>query len=146
MSIRFLLIFFPLVFILFSGCATGPKYTEVASSFDALEPDKGRIFLYRPSSFGAAIQPEVKLNDVVVGKAVPHGFFFVDRLPGEYEVVTSTEVERSLSLTLEKGEIRYVRLSISMGFFVGHVYPELVESTVAQEEIETLSYIGGSHE
>lgn len=55
--------------------------------------------------------------------------------------MTSTEVERSLSLTLDEGETRYVRLSVSMGFMVGHVYPELVEPSEAQEEIQTLSYM-----
>jgi len=68
-------------------------------------------------------------------------FFFIDKAPGEYEIMTSTEVERSLSLTLDEGETRYVRLSVSMGFMVGHVYPELVEPSEAQEEIQTLSYM-----
>lgn len=103
MKIPFTLLILPLLFVVLSGCATGPKYTEVASSFDALEPGKGRIFIYRPSSFGAAIQPKVRLDGEVVGKAKPHGFFFVDHAPGEYEIVTSTEVERSLSLTLDEG-------------------------------------------
>jgi hypothetical protein len=99
-KIRLIMLTVPLLFGVLSGCATGPKYTEVASSFDALEPGKGRIFIYRPSSFGAAVQPDVRLNGEVVGKAKPLGFFFVDRAPGEYEIVTSTEVERSLSDTL----------------------------------------------
>jgi hypothetical protein len=140
-KISFILLIVPLLFIVLSGCATGPKYTEVESSFDALEPGKGRIFIYRPSSFGAAIQPKVRLDGEVVGKAKPHGFFFIDKAPGEYEIVTSTEVERSLSLTLDEGETRYVRLSVSMGFMVGHVYPELVEPSMALEEIQALSYM-----
>lgn len=141
MKIRFTLLSVSLLLTVLSGCATGPKYTEVASSFDTLESGKGRIFIYRPSSFGAAIQPKVRLDGEVVGKAKPKGFFFIDRAPGEYEIATSTEVERSLSLTLDEGETRYVRLSVSMGFMVGHVYPELVEPSEAQEEIKALSYI-----
>lgn len=56
--------------------------------------------------------------------------------------MTSTEVDRSLSLTLEAGQTRYVRLGISFGFFVGHVYPELVDTSVGEEEIKELSYTG----
>jgi hypothetical protein len=73
---------------------------------------------------------------------VAGGFFYVDRPAGSYEVVTSTEVERKLSFTLDKGQTRYVRLEVSMGFFVGHVYPELVEPDVGAKEIQETSYTG----
>ena len=104
--------------------------------------DTGRIFFYRPSSFGAAIRPDVMLNNEKVGEAISHGFFYVDLKPGEYKVVTSTEVERTLSFVLDKGQTRYVRFSISMGFFVGHVYGELVEPDVGVKEIEDCKYTG----
>jgi hypothetical protein len=102
----------------------------------------GRIYLYRTSVLGAAIQPKVKLNGEVIGKAVPKGFFYVDKKAGNYEIMTSTEVKRKLSLTLDEGQTRYVRLNISMGFFVGHVYPKLVESQVGEKEIQNCRYIG----
>ena len=92
---------------------------------------------------GAAVRPKVKINGEVVGEAISHGFFFIDRDPGEYTIMTSTEVDRSLSLSLDAGQTRYVRLSISIGFFVGHVYPELVDTSVGEEEIKELSYTGG---
>lgn len=129
--------------LLLSSCAaTGPKFTELESSILTLPPETGRIYIYRTSVLGAAIQPTVRLNGEEVGQAVPYGFFYVDRKPGAYEIVTSTEVDRKLSLTLDKGQIRYVRLSVSIGFFVGHVYPELVENQVGQKEIQDCRYIG----
>jgi len=127
---------------LLAGCATGPKYGEIAPSFGKLSPDKARIYVYRASALGAAVQPQVKLNGETIGTAVSQGFFYVDRAPGHYEMMTSTEVDRKLSLTLDKGQTRYVRLNISLGFFVGHVYPELVEPDVGQKEIQECSYIG----
>jgi len=142
MNIRSLLFLFPAIFLLLTGCASGPSYTEAASGFDTLDPGKGRIYIYRPSALGAAVQPKVRLNGEVVGKAISHGFFFVDRAPGEYRIMTSTEVDRSLSVTLDKGDTRYVRLNISIGFLVGHVYPELVEASAGQKQIQELNYIG----
>lgn len=134
---------FLIVALLLGGCATtGPKFTEYAPSISHLAPDTGRIYLYRTSVLGAAIQPEVKLNGEVIGKAVPKGFFYVDKKAGNYTIMTSTEVKRKLSLTLEEGQTRFVRLNISMGFFVGHVYPVLVESQVGEKEIQNLRYIG----
>lgn len=132
----------PALVLLLTACASGPKYSEVASGFPALDPEQGRIYIYRPSSFGAAVRPNVTLNGAVVGEAISYGFFYVDRAPGDYTLMTSTEVDRSLSLTLQAGQTRYVRLGISFGFVVGHVYPELVDNTVGAEEIRKLSYTG----
>jgi len=141
-SILKLFLFVMVVFML-GGCATtGPKFTEFAPSISNMAPDTGRIYIYRPSSLGAAVRPDVKLNGEVIGEAISYGFFYVDRTPGNYEIMTSTEVSRKLSMTLDKGQTRYVRLNISIGFFVGHVYPELVEDEEGKKEIEDCRYIG----
>jgi len=47
---------------------------------------------------------EVRLNGEKVGKAVPNGFFYVDRPAGNYQVVTETEVEKKLTFTLDAGQ------------------------------------------
>lgn len=132
-----------IVSLSFLGCATsGPKYSELLPSIATPPPDTGRIYIYRTTALGAAVQPEVKLNGEVVGKAVPKGFFYVDKKPGSYEILTSTEVDRKLSLLLENAQTRYVRLNIAMGFFVGHVYPELIDSATAEKEIQDCHYTG----
>ena len=125
-----------------SACASGPRYTEYQAKIPAQAADAGRVFFYRPSAAGAAVRPDVMLNNEKVGVAISHGFFYVDRAPGNYEVATTTEVTRKLSFVLEKGQTRYVRLSISLGFFAGHVYGELVEPDVGRSEIQDCSYTG----
>lgn len=45
-------------------------------------------------------------------------------------------------MTLEAGQIRFVRLGVSFGFFVGHVYPELVDNDIGMQEIRELSFTG----
>ena len=129
---------------LLTACATsGPKFTEMTAAMNAAaKPGMGRVYFYRTTALGAAVQPEVRLNGEAVGRAVPHGFFFADRAPGNYEVSTSTEVERKLTFTLEANQLRYVRLNISMGFFVGHVYGELVDEAKGASEIADMRYIG----
>lgn len=118
------------------GCASsGKTFSEASGGLPALAPGNARVFLYRTTVLGAAVQPSVKMNDAVIGSAVPRGFFFVDRPAGEYQISTSTEVTRSLSLTLAPGQVRYVRLELGMGFFVGHVWPVLVEDAEALADI-----------
>jgi len=128
-------IFLLLVALVITSCASGPKFKDYQSSISTLDSNHGRIFVYRNSAFGAAVQPYVKLNGEKIGEAIAQGFFYVDRPAGEYEIMTSTEVDRKLSFILERGQTRYVRLGISIGFFVGHVYPELVDMEVGEKEI-----------
>jgi hypothetical protein len=127
---------------LFSGCASGPEYATVANSIPPLAPNAGRIYMYRTTTLGAALKPDININGNVVGTSKAEGFFFVDEPPGNYTIQDSTEVTRTLSLTLEGGQTRYVRFGVSMGFFAGHVYPELVENSVGEQEITSCKYTG----
>ena len=128
--------------VLSTGCATGPRYSALHAGEAPLAAGQGRIYIYRTSPLGAAVQPDVNLNDQKVGTAVPGGYFYVDRPAGDYKITAKTEVARSLSLTLDPAQKRYVRLNISMGFFVGHVWPELRDNEVAEKEIIDCLYIG----
>ena len=127
--------------LLLAGCATGAKYTEVAPTIAPVPPAQGRIYFYRPSALGAAVQPDIKLNGEKVGTAKPHGFYFVDRDPGNYEVTAATETEKKLTFVLEAGQERYVRLKIQLGGLVGRIVPELVDKQEAEGEMKDLSYI-----
>ena len=131
-----------LVALTLSACASGPKFTEMNPSIMPKDQDSGRIFFYRTTVFGAALQPDIRLNGIKVGESIAQGFFYVDRPPGNYEVVTSTEVDRKVTFVLEKAQTRFVKFSVSMGFFVGHVYGELVDTAVGEEEINECKYAG----
>ncbi|MDJ0711584.1 MAG: DUF2846 domain-containing protein [Woeseiaceae bacterium] len=128
--------------LMLAGCASGPGYAEHAATMQPVGDGNGRIYMYRKSSLGAAVQPMVRVNDKEVGKAKPKGFFYVDLPPGTYNIAASTEAERNLDVTLDADEEMYVRLEIKMGAFVGHIKPVLVETTVGKEEIQKMKYVG----
>lgn len=142
--IRFRSLAVAFLLMLVAGCATGPAYKDVSGTFQPVAAGSGRIYFYRTTVAGAAVQPDVKLNGEVVGKAVPDGFFFVDRPPGDYVVTTTTEVKKSLTFHLDPGQVRYVRLDLAMGLFVGHVYPELIDPTDAQPQLEKTKWTSKS--
>jgi hypothetical protein len=123
------------------GCTVTGQGAEVVSTIPPLTPSQGRIYFYRPSAFGAGVQPDSKLNGQKVGTAKPHGFYFVDRAPGNCEVTAATETEKKLTFTLDPRQERYVRLKIQMGVFVGRIVPELVNKAEAEEELKELSFI-----
>ena len=137
---------FLMILFLLGSCASalmGPTYSEFSTSISNLSPNNGRIYVYRNSSIPFFfIQPKVKLNGEVVGQTIPNGFFYVDKEPGNYEIMTKTEVTRTLYFTLDKGQTCFVRMSISLGAIIGHIYPELVEPKVGENEIKNCIYIG----
>ena len=127
---------------LVSGCASGPKHDEIASSIPSLKPGQARIYFFRSSTFGAAVQPEIRLNGQVVGQSQPNGFFFVDRPAGSFLASASTETEKTLSFTAQPGETKYVRSSISLGLLVGRAVLELETPEKAKADISSLSFTG----
>ena len=127
-----------------AGCASGPKFEVAEKTLPALSPGKARIFFYRPSSLGAAIQPEVRLNGTVVGKAEPNGVFYVDRDPGNMEVVTGSEIDRKLTFTVGPGETRYVKLGVGLGVVVFRIIPELMSAEQAKAHMADLAFVGPS--
>ena len=129
-------------FLFLQGCASGPGFQEAKGTFPPLGSEKGRIYIYRTTVLGAAVQPAVRLDGVQVGTAKSEGFFFADATPGSHFIETTTEVSRRLTFTLEPGQVRYVRLNVSMGFMVAHVYPELVDTAVGEKEIAGCKFTG----
>lgn len=128
---------------LIAACAGGPSYSQMHASEPALASDSGRIYFYREGGMmGAAIQPAVDVNGTKVGEAVPGGYFYIDRPAGTYKVSATTEKEEAVDVTLEPGQVRYVKLDISMGFMAGHVTPSVVDPAVGAKEIGDCSYTG----
>src|SRR3982751_832209 len=135
-----------LLLFLVAACATGPKFETVANNLAATPQDKARIFFYRATSLGAAIQPDIRLNGKVVGKAEPHGVFFVDVDPGNMEVVSGSEVEKKLTFQVAPGDRRYVRMAVGFGVVVWRVIPELVDEAAAKKERARRGYTGAAAE
>jgi len=125
-----------------TGCASGPTFKEYEANIPKVGSEFGRIYFYRTAVLGAALSPKIRVNDEVVGKSMAQGFMFVDRPAGDYTVATSTEAKRTLSLSLEAGQERYVRMDIKMGLFAGHVKPVLVDNDVGKAEIQKTKFAG----
>ena len=125
-----------------TGCASGPKFADMSSTIPAIKANEGRVYFFRSDTmFGAAIQPDIRLNNEVVGSSKPGGFFYVDRPAGSFSAAATTETEKTLSFTLDAGETKYVRTSPSFGILVGRIQLQLEEPAKAQAEVEKLSYV-----
>jgi Protein of unknown function (DUF2846) len=128
--------------IFLAGCATGPKFSDVQGGLPKLPASEGRVYFYRTSILGFAVQPGIYLNGKEVGDCAPNGVFFKDLPPGDYEARVSTEVERKVTFEVDKGEEKFIRCRIGMGLFVGHGILELIDPAKARKDIAGLSYVG----
>ncbi|MCR6481128.1 DUF2846 domain-containing protein [Variovorax sp. ZS18.2.2] len=127
---------------LFGCSATGPRFSEVSQNLPSLGENEGRIYFYRDSIVGMAVQPEVVVNGQVVGKSQPGSFFFIDRPTGTYRATAQTEAEGSIDIVLRPKQTAYVRMSIGIGFFVGRPGFARVGETEGRSALPPLAYGG----
>ena len=128
--------------VLAAGCASGPDFKTYTATLTPPSPGQSRVWFYRPSKMmGAAVQPQIVLNDVPVGKAQPGCFFYADKAPGTYEVKCTTEWSDKTQLTVVENSPAYVRLTILPGLFVGHMSPSVVPEAQALKEIQACRLI-----
>jgi hypothetical protein len=132
-----------LVVFLLASCASPRGLDEPPFQPPALKPGYGRVFFTRAGDLGgAAIQPEIRMNNEVVGRSVPGGFSYIDRPPGKYTVTTATEVENAVTFQLAAGETKYIKTAVTPGILVGHVTPTLEFPEQGQSDIGSLRYVG----
>jgi hypothetical protein len=91
---------------------------------------------------GVALQPEIRVNDEVVGKSIPGGFFYIDRPSGNYVVACTVETVHKLSIALDPGETKYVRTTAGFGALVWQVWPSLEDSNTALSTLKSCGYTG----
>ncbi|MDM0046970.1 hypothetical protein QTH91_20935 [Variovorax dokdonensis] len=127
---------------LLTGCASGPRYSDVYQNIPPPAEDQGRILFYRSSVLGAAVQPDLRLDGNVVGSFSPRGFFYVDRPLGRYTAQARTEVEARLDIDVIPQRTSYVEMSIGIGFLVGQPRLKLRTPVEALPELNDLAYIG----
>ena len=128
--------------MMLAACASGPKFSDASNGIPKIPDGDGRVYFYRTSIVGLAVQPMIDLNGQQVSRCAPNGVFVADVPPGNYEASIATEVEHKLTFTVDAGEEKFVRCYISMGFLVGHGNVELVDPTEGRADIQGLSFTG----
>jgi hypothetical protein len=132
-----------LIGFLLASCASPRGLDEPPLQLPPLKPGYGRVYFTQPGVFaGSAIQPEIRMNNEVVGRSTPGGFSYVDRPPGKYVVTTATEVVNAVTFQLAAGETKYIKTAVTHGILVGRVTPTLELPEQGQSDISRLRYVG----
>lgn len=130
--------------------------TQSAGFAPPIPAGNGRLFVYQ---LGPTPDAKIELNGMIVGSAGAYTYRvgFIDEPPGNYtftvvhgesSAMTTTmggmsqlqvnpETAHALTFHLSSGQVRYIRLDAPKSyFFVGQVYPKLVDEAVGRAQID----------
>ena len=127
-----------------TACSSGLELAHQphAASPPDLGNDQARLYFYRPrESLFPAVRPSVIVNGRKAGLSVVGEAFYRDAQPGRYEIFLTSDDDERLTLTLEPGEVHYVRTSIAMGWLGPHLAPTAVEADQGAREIARLRLV-----
>lgn len=125
--------------LLLGACASHLSYSEMQALMPPQPADKGRIYFYRESAFiGNLITPDIVVNGKVVGVSNPGTFFYIDREPGNYEVVCGMGILNQTGFALAAGQDVYVRTAPGTG--------SIVKSTMVTEVVDLPTAIPAIHD
>ena len=80
------------------------------------------------------------MNNKVVGQSIPGGYFYFDTSAGSYKVTAGTDADSAFEFNVLAQETKYIKTSPSFGLIIGSIGFKPVESAVADQEVQTLSY------
>src|SRR5213594_2924348 len=118
------------------GCASTIQYVPMPDQTKAVEDSaKGRIYVMRPSSFGAAVGMNVSDGGNPIGSTGPNGYLCWEREPGDVVVSSTSENTSRVSLPVRPGSIHYVLQHIRMGIFIARTDLEVVNEEQGKKEL-----------
>lgn len=118
---------------LLTGCgASGPGFKRI----DAPADGQGVVYIYRqPSGLGMAVHGTVRANGKVVTDVKNGGYYPYVGSPGDTKFEIRTEATNEATINVETGVEKYLKVTVGMGFFVGHLHLTEVSPEIGKREI-----------
>jgi len=118
---------------LVAGCsASGPTFKPI----DPIPAGKGVVYIYRePGIVGSGVYGTVTANKTPLTKIKTGGYFPYISNPGPVHFEVSTEATNEADVIVEPGKEKYLKTTIGMGFFVGHLKFSEVSPEIGKKEI-----------
>ena len=112
----------PLAVTLFLANAPAFASVDKPESITVPSPTAGKaeIVFFRANGFvGSAISCAVREGNTKISSLPPGRFFIMVADPGKHTYSSTSSSDNGINLTLNEGEIRYVRCTILPGFWAG---------------------------
>jgi len=119
--------------VLLTGCgASGPAFRPI----DAPTDGRGVVYIYRQSSgLGAGVHGTVRANGTPVTDVKNGGYFPYVGAPGPVKFEVTTEATNDATVNVEPGIEKFLKVTVGMGFFVGHLHLTEVSPDIGKKEI-----------
>jgi len=133
-----------LIIVAASACAaSGPRFYKSESTIKAPNADMARIFFYRPVFwYGSAGKVIIYINNLEVGSLSKGSVIFRDVERGKYLIkITLGVTQHVLPITINAGEIKYVRVGSAGSLLSGDFQPVLVEPETAIFDMRDLALL-----
>ncbi len=116
---------------LLTGCASVPMESKeqdaARKEFTKPAANKAGLYVYRNTSFGAALKKNVYLDDVLLGETARLVYFYKEITPGKHKLSTESEFsDNATTFEAVAGNNYFAQQSIRMGVFVGGAVVRMV--------------------
>lgn len=110
--------------IYLTGCASVPMASgdldKAKKEFSAPSENKSGLYIYRNSSFGAALKKTISIDGAIIGESAANTYFYKEVSPGTHEISTESEFsDNKITIDFQKGINYFVQQYIKFGAFVG---------------------------
>ena len=119
--------FLSIITVIFTGCASNQQFVHFPDQTKVVEDtNKGRIYVMRPTTLGAAISMDVSDDGKIVGSTGPSGFICWEREPGNTVISAKAENTTAVKVDVEAGKVNYIFLHIRFGWVTARNELEIV--------------------
>lgn len=110
------------------GCATNEQFVRFPDQQMRVEnPEMGRIYVMRPTSFGAVASMEIWDGNRHIGNTGPTSFLCWEREPGMAHIVGREENASSVDVEVKTNQVYYIFQHVQMGWLQPRNKLELVD-------------------
>lgn len=119
--------------LLLTGCASvqmaSVEEDGKAKRFSPV-PGRASLYIYRNETFGAAVPMAVSVNGKTLGQTAAKTYFYLNLIPGKYNVESTTENVSNITVATEAGKNYFVWQEVKMGVWMARsLLHEVDEST-----------------
>ena len=130
--------------LLITGCASvnmaSKEESTKAKEFNAPQPGKSGVYVYRNSFVGKALKKDIWIDGKCVGESAPDVFFYTE-IEGDKKHKLDTESEFSpntLEMMFVTGKNYFIRQFIKIGVFVGGAGLEVIPEEQGKADVSKL--------
>jgi hypothetical protein len=127
------------------GCASVPMAPAdadaKAKAFVAPSDGHANLYVYRNETMGSAIKMPLLLDNASIGDTGPHTYVLRQIAAGQHVLVSKTEKDVSLDMTVEAGKNYYVWQEVKMGMWAARSQLHLEDESTGQAAVKECKLI-----